>query len=112
LRTQEVAIATHQGEFKALENSMRVLHQKIETVVYEVSSLSAQEQEGLRKRDALSAQISELEAREHEYQSAVSELGASLEGLRQERESANASLTETKVNLATEPFADGSNRKN
>ena len=47
LRAQEVAIATHEGEFNALQNSQRLLHQKIETVVYEVQSLAAQEQEGL-----------------------------------------------------------------
>ena len=50
LRAQEVAIATHQGEFNALQNSQRLLHQKIETVVYEIQSLAAQEQEGLQKR--------------------------------------------------------------
>jgi chromosome segregation protein len=33
LRTQEVAIATRQGEFNALQNSQRSLHQKIDTVV-------------------------------------------------------------------------------
>ena len=49
LRAQEVAIATHEGEFNALQNSRRLLHQKIDTVVYEVQSLAAQEQEGLQK---------------------------------------------------------------
>ena len=51
LREQEVAIATREGEFKALQNSNRLLHQKIETVVFEVQSLAAQEQEGLQKRE-------------------------------------------------------------
>ena len=41
LRAQEVAIATHQGEFNALQNSLRVLHQKIDTVMYEIQSLAA-----------------------------------------------------------------------
>ena len=49
LRAQEVAIATREGEFNALENSHRLLHQKIDTVVYEIQSLAAQEQEGLQK---------------------------------------------------------------
>ncbi len=53
LRAQEVAIATHEGEFNALHNSQRLLHQKIDTVVYEVQSLAAQEQEGLQKRAGL-----------------------------------------------------------
>jgi len=102
LRTQEVAIATRQGEFKALENSARVLGQKIETVVYEISSLAAQEAEGARKRETLAAQAGALESREQESQAGVSRLTASLDGLRQQRDAANATLTETKVALATE----------
>ncbi|HXU75058.1 MAG TPA: chromosome segregation protein SMC, partial [Methylomirabilota bacterium] len=50
LQAQEVAIATSEGEFNALNNSQRLLHQKIDTVVYEVQSLAAQEREGLEKR--------------------------------------------------------------
>ena len=57
LREQEVAIATREGEFKALQNSNRLLHQKIETVVFEVQSLAAQEEEGYQKREALSARL-------------------------------------------------------
>jgi chromosome segregation protein len=102
LRTKEVAIATHKGEFNVLQNSQRALAQKIETVAYEISSLAAQEKEGLQKRDALAARASELEARERELQTAVSELAASLEGLRQQRDASNAGLTETKIALATD----------
>ena len=102
LRTQEVAIATHQGEFNALQNSQRVLAQKIETVVYEINSLAAQEQEGLRKREVLSTQIGELETRERNLQTSVNELGVTLENLRQQRDAANTALTENKVALATE----------
>ncbi|MGO8701987.1 MAG: chromosome segregation protein SMC [Limisphaerales bacterium] len=102
LRTQEVAIATRQGEFKALENSARVLSQKIETVVYEISSLAAQEAEGVRKSAALAAQAAALASREQEWQAAVTRLTASLDASRQQRDAANAALTETKVALATE----------
>jgi chromosome segregation protein len=102
LRTQEVAIATRQGEFNALQNSSRLLQQKIETVVYEVNSLAAQEEEGVRKRQGLAAQAADLETREQEWQTRVSALTASQETLRQQRDSANASLTETKVALATQ----------
>jgi chromosome segregation protein len=102
LRTQEVAIATRQGEFNALQNSSRLLQQKIETVVYEVSSLAAQEAEGARKRQELAAQAAGLETREREWQTRVTALTASQETLRQQRDAANASLTETKVALATQ----------
>jgi chromosome segregation protein len=102
LRTQEVAIATRQGEFNALQNSSRVLQQKIETVVYEVNSLAAQEAEGARKRQGLAAQAAALETREREWQTRVTALTASQETLRQQRDAANAALTETKVALATQ----------
>ncbi|MEW6158480.1 MAG: chromosome segregation protein SMC [Verrucomicrobiota bacterium] len=102
LRTQEVAIATRQGEFNALQTSLRALHQKIDTVVYEIQSLAAQEQEGTRKRDALATRIGELEQREREFQQQLADSNGRLEILRTERDTANTALTETKVALAAE----------
>ncbi|MCI0746355.1 MAG: chromosome segregation protein SMC [Verrucomicrobia subdivision 3 bacterium] len=102
LRAQEVAIATREGEFKALETSQRTLHQKIDTVVYEIQSLAAQEQEGLQKRAAVAAQAGELETRERATQDKVGALTAALEGLRQQRDVATTALTETKVTLAAQ----------
>jgi len=102
LREQEVAIATREGEFNALQNSNRLLHQKIETVVFEVQSLAAQEQEGLQKRNALAVQLNELETRERAGQAQVAALTAELENLRQQRDAAHAALTESKVALASE----------
>ena len=102
LRQQEVAIATHQGEFNALQNSQRLLHQKIDTVVYEIQSLAAQEQEGSQKRTTLAQQIGELETREQALAQQAAEITSSLEGLRQQRDQTTAALTETKVSLASE----------
>ena len=102
LQAQEVAIATHEGEFNALQNSRRTLHQKIDTVVYEIQTLAAQEQEGMQKRGRLSAQAREFEAHEQGQQQQVAELTSGLENLRQQRDAANGALTETKVALATE----------
>ena len=102
LREQEVAIATREGEFSALQSSQHLLQQKVETVVYEIQSLAAQEKEGSEKRTALATQAEELEQSERIRQSSVSELTSALESLRQQREIANASLTESKVALATE----------
>lgn len=102
LRTQEVAIATHEGEFNALQNSLRVLHQKIDTVVYEIQSLAAQEQEGLRRREELAARLGELEQRDRQVQQQLAELNGSLEQLRQQRDASHSALTEAKVALATE----------
>jgi len=102
LRQQEVAIATREGEFKALQNSNRLLHQKIETVVFEVQSLAAQEQEGLQRREAFTAKLNELETRERAGQESVVTLTAALETLRQARDAANTALTESKVALASD----------
>ena len=102
LRAQEVAIATHEGEFNALRNSQRLLHQKIDTVVYEIQSLAAQEQEGLQKRGGLAARAGEYETREQGCQSQVTELTGRLENLRQQRDTANTDLTESRVALAAE----------
>ncbi len=102
LREQEVAIATREGEFNALQNSNRLLHQKIETVVFEIQNLAAEEQEGSQKRNALATQLSELEARERAGQEKVTALTAELENLRQQRDSANMALTESKVAFAAE----------
>jgi chromosome segregation protein len=102
LRAQEVAIATREGEFNALQNSHRLLHQKIDTVVYEIQTLAAQEQEGAQKRAALSAQAGECETLERACQSQVEEATLLLEGLRQQRDAANADLTESRVALAAE----------
>ena len=102
LRAQEVAIATHEGEFNALRNSQRLLHQKIDTVVYEIQSLAAQEQEGLQKRGVLAARAGECETREQGCQSQVTELTGRLENLRQQRDTANTDLTESRVALAAE----------
>jgi chromosome segregation protein len=102
LRQQEVAIATREGEFKALQNSARLLHQKIETVVFEVENLAAQEREGLQKREALAVRLNELETRERTAQEQVAALTTELENLRQARDAANAALTESKVALASD----------
>ena len=111
LRAQEVAIATREGEFNALENSRRLLHQKIDTVVYEVQSLAAQEKEGLEKRAALVARATDCETREQTCQQQVATLTASLETLRQQRDTATATLTESKVSLATEEQLSASFRQ-
>ena len=102
LRQQEVAIATREGEFKALQNSSRLLNQKIETVLFEVESLAAQEREGREKREALAVRLNELEARERTAQEQVGALTTELENLRQARDAALAALSESKVALASD----------
>jgi len=95
-----VAIATHEGR---IHNALaklhaRLLHQKIDTVVYEIQSLAAQEQEGtLKAGGAGAAGGRTLKRRERILQQTVTEISAALEELRRSRDQATTSLTETKV---------------
>lgn len=102
LRQHEVAIATRQGEFNALQVSLRSLHQKIDTVVYEIQSVAAQDQEALARRTGLSDQLRDLESRDRALQERSKDINSGLENLRQRRDAAHAELTETKVALAAE----------
>ena len=111
LREQEVAIATREGEFNALQNSNRLLHQKIETVIFEIQSLAAQESEGSQKRNGLATQLGELEACERAGQERVAALTTELENLRQHRDGANAALTESRVAFAAEEQLSASFRQ-
>ena len=111
LRAQEVAMATREGEINALQTSSRVLHQKVDTVVYEIQSLAEQDAEGRQKRMALAARAGALEIRERELQQRLNELNEGLESLRQQRDATNAALTETRVALATEEQLADSFRK-
>jgi len=102
LRQQEVSIASSEGELKALENSQRVLAQKIEGVTFELESLAGQESEGSGKRDQLAAELVSLEEREVANSTLLGEVTGVVEGLRGRRDAANAELTEAKVGLASE----------
>ncbi len=102
LRQQEVAIATRQGEFNALQNSRRSLGAKFDTVVHDLRELTAHEQAGLAKRDQLVAQVVDLEGREQAATEQVSELIGDMEEKRQLRDAANQTLNDAKVALATE----------
>lgn len=102
LRTREVAVASREGEFKVLQQSLRSLHQKIDTVVYEIDSLADQDQEGQEKRDGLAQAATELDSRDQALQRQVTEANTALETLRQQRDAANTALTEVKVALASE----------
>ena len=102
LRTQEVAVASREGEFRALQNSQRVLQQKADSVEREIDTLANSDRESIEKREALAARIGELEHREATLQAQLADMNHGLEGLRHQRDAANAALTEAKVNLATD----------
>jgi len=93
LRTQEVAMASREGEFKALQTSQRTSIKKIDTVVYEIQSWLAEED---RCKSAPSRQkASELEFETRLWSARPLKLRG-LETLRQQRD-AQHGLTEVKV---------------
>ena len=102
LRQQEVSIATSEGEIKALQNSQRLLKQKIEGVAFELNNLGDQESEGSGKRDQFVAEMVSLEERERVSSKNIDEVVNVVEGLRGQRDIANAELTDAKVGLASE----------
>jgi chromosome segregation protein len=102
LKAREVAIATSEGEYRALKTSGEVLEQKIQTVVYEIRSLSDHERELLEKRSDFEKQLSGLMDQEKSAEAQLTELGQELDRLRQERDQLQAAWTEFKVVLASE----------
>ncbi|HYE30152.1 MAG TPA: chromosome segregation protein SMC [Methylomirabilota bacterium] len=102
LRTQEVSIASREGEFRVLQSAGKALEQKLQTVSFELQSLSKHDEEGMRRREGLASQIAQLEGRESGAQQQVAELNTAIEALRQRRDAAHATLTETKVGLASD----------
>jgi chromosome segregation protein len=111
LRKHEVSIATNEGEFNALQNSRRNLDQRIDTVVYEITSLADQETEGGDKRGGLATQIDEIELREKKARDRVEELTEVIEQFRTDRDQAHQGLTEVKVDFAAEEQLNGSLRR-
>ena len=100
LKAVELAIATDEGEHALKRNSLAVLHQKIETVRYEIQSLAEQQEEhdGQRTEHARKAEL--LQSKATETKDLNHSLAQELEAKRKERESAVAELTDRKVTMA------------
>lgn len=102
LRQHEVAIATREGELRALRNGRQSLIRKLETVAYEIDLLQRQLDEGDQRRAALVAELSDREQREHQHRTMVEELLGEVEALRLQREQAQAAVSDARVALAAE----------
>lgn len=102
LRDHEVAVAKHEGECRTLEDARRRLDGRIDTVVYEIQSLAAQEQEARERRTALAADLASRESREQQCQSAVTSTAARIEAMRQQRDTAANEVNDARIAVATE----------
>jgi len=100
LSNREVAVATQQGEFNALEKSREDLAQKIQAVVFEINSLAEQDQLSRAKGHELSERIQEVEMRKDQLDTSLTEISSTIERLRESRETANEALTMAKIELS------------
>ena len=100
LSDREVAIATRKGEFKALQNSRKVLEQKIEAVMFEVQNLAEQEEISKGKSIELNARIRQMEEKDHQTQESILGHETFIQEQRNHRETAQEELTEAKVALS------------
>ncbi|MFM7803764.1 MAG: chromosome segregation protein SMC, partial [Verrucomicrobiota bacterium] len=102
LRQKEVAVATRQGEFNALQTARRSLEARLAQVDRDLDTLAAQEAGNVQKRESLAAQVADWEQREQHATALVAELGGGLEALRSRRDTANQAFNDAKIALATE----------
>ncbi len=110
LRTHEVAVAAREGEYRALQQTLKALLQKSETIQFEMESLRGQESASGQKRETLIAALAESESREKQSLALGTEAHSRIEELRHERDMGTAALTEVKVALATEEQLFASNK--
>ncbi|MCS7091553.1 MAG: chromosome segregation protein SMC [Verrucomicrobiota bacterium] len=100
LRQHEVTLASHESEWRSLQNARQLLARKLQTAAYEAEELQRQLTEGQQRRSALSAQIALHEEQERALKTQVEDHLARLEELRQQREQAQAAVSDARVALA------------
>ena len=111
LRHQEVAVATRQGEFNALQAAKRAMEVRLNQVDRDLDSLASQEAGNVQKRESLAAQVAEWEQRELYAVTLVAELSGGLEGLRDRRDAASQVFNDAKIAFATEEQLSASHQR-
>lgn len=100
LSDREVAVATRKGEFNALQNSRKVLEQKIEAVVFEVQNLAEQEDSRKARQLGIAAQIRKMEEQARILDEESQSHEFFIHQQRELRETSHEELTEAKVTLS------------
>ena len=100
LSDREVAVATRKGEFNALENSRKVLDQKIETVLFEVQNLAEQEEVTKQRFIKLSTHIRQKEEQTRLLNEQIECHESFIDKQREHREIGQEELTEARVALS------------
>ena len=100
LSDRQVAVATRKGEFKALQNSRKVLEQKIETVLFEVQNLGEQEETSKRNFIELSTDIRQKDEQTRLLNEEIECHESFIHQQREHREIGQEELTEARVALS------------
>jgi chromosome segregation protein len=111
LRQQEVAVATRQGEFNALQAGKRAMEVRLNQVDRDLDGLASQEAGNVQKRESLAAQVAEWEQRELYATTLVAELSGGLEDLRNRRDAASQVFNDAKIAFATEEQLSASHQR-
>ena len=111
LRQQEVAVATRQGEFNALQAGKRAMEVRLNQVDRDLDILASQEAGNVQKRESLAAQVAEWEQRELYATTLVAELSGGLEDLRNRRDAASQVFNDAKIAFATEEQLSASHQR-
>ncbi len=102
LHALEVALATRDGEFAALENEWRETKDKIETVRWELQRLGEAGGEEKTRRDEIQAQLVAAEQEDQQAKFKLTEVGKNVDEVRAVREDASQKVTDAKVALASQ----------
>ena len=100
LSDRQVAVATRKGEFKALQNSRKVLEQKIETVLFEIQNLGEQEETSKRNFIELSTDIRQKDEQTRLLNEEIECHESFIHQQREHREIGQEELTEARVALS------------
>lgn len=98
----ELSIIQRESEQKALQNSLRILDQRLQNINFEIQTLEQELSESSDCRIEISQNISAIESQEQDASQKAAAFSAAIEELRKKMESSNGSVTEARVMLASE----------
>jgi chromosome segregation protein len=102
LHALEVALATRDGEFAALENEWRETKDKIETVRWELQRLGEAGGEEKARRNEIQAQLVAAEQEDQQAKAKLAEALKNMDEVRAVREESSQKVTDARVALAAQ----------
>ncbi len=99
LHTNEVALASKEGELNAINTDRRDIENKIQVVLFELGSLEKQQAEEKDRRAAIQNALAGAESREIELREQVRQAQAGLDELTQRKQQVGEVVTELRVSV-------------